>query len=420
MGKQAASLLFDCTGPELHSAHEPFAQIASKIIDLVEAALDSDFATVRNLGSALVHSAGGSQDPEVAFRLKRILRGHTAGSTGTKPLPLSLKQKTSLVDELPWPATPLFLDTLQSRTLGRFVAEIKAADKLAQHGLAPRSCLLLEGPPGTGKTLAAGHIANRLGLPFYVVRLDAVVSSLLGDTARNVRSIFDHIAQRPGVLLLDEFDALAKRRDDSKDVGELKRVVNALLQCLDLCDPRLVVVAATNHANLLDPAVWRRFPYRVKFELPSEELRQTLWVHYLDAPISEGAAKAVAKLSADLSCSDISEVALAARRSAIIEDSPLSLPGVILSLVQMKAGIHVLPDAVPLEDDERKQLWDDLKEHFGLAPSEIACLWSTTRQNVEKQIRQWRCTREGANGRKSGSPTEGVPAQGKSGRQGKV
>ncbi|WP_244492385.1 ATP-binding protein, partial [Aureimonas sp. AU12] len=120
----------------------------------------------------------------------------------------------------------MFLNEGGCRVFSDFVADAQRIDELSAQGLASRLGLLLSGPPGTGKTLLAGHVAAQLSRPLYVVRLDSVISSLLGDTAKNIRSVFDFVPARNAVLFLDEMDAVAKLRDDRHELGELKRVVN--------------------------------------------------------------------------------------------------------------------------------------------------------------------------------------------------
>lgn len=139
---------------------------------------------------------------------------------------------------------------------------------LATHGLTPRRTLLFTGPPGTGKSASAEALADEMGRDFAVVNLATVVSSLLGDTARNLAAIFDAAAREPLVLLFDEFDAIGKERAEQSDHGELKRVVTAFLQLLERFSGPSVLVAATNHPDLLDLAVWRRFDIALEFALP--------------------------------------------------------------------------------------------------------------------------------------------------------
>lgn len=150
-------------------------------------------------------------------------------------------------------------------------------ERLACYGLRPADRLLFYGPPGCGKTLTAEVIASELGLPLAIVRVDAVVSSYLGETAANLRKVFDFAAATASVVLFDEFDALAKERADEAEHGELRRVINAVLQIMDAYAGRSVLIAATNHESILDFAVWRRFEEVLVFEPPNlEQLHRLL------------------------------------------------------------------------------------------------------------------------------------------------
>ena len=161
--------------------------------------------------------------------------------------------------------------------LSELLQEHHRAEALQSYGLYPADRLLFCGPPGCGKTLTAEVLANELGLPLAIVRIDSVVSSFLGETAANLRQVFDFIATIPMVVLFDEFDALAKERADTAEHGELKRVVNAFLQMLDAYEGKSILVAATNHERILDAAIWRRFDEVLVFESPNlEQLRRLL------------------------------------------------------------------------------------------------------------------------------------------------
>ena len=150
------------------------------------------------------------------------------------------------------------------------IREHQRADVLRSHGLQPAQKLLFVGPPGCGKTLAAEVVAGALSLPLVLVRLDSVVSSFLGETASNLRRVFDFASKTPVVALFDEVDALTKDRGDSADHGELKRAVNAVLQMMDSYRGPSVLIATTNYESLLDRAVWRRFDEVLRFDKPDE------------------------------------------------------------------------------------------------------------------------------------------------------
>ena len=147
---------------------------------------------------------------------------------------------------------------------------------LEASGLTPTRRLLFCGPSGCGKTASAEAVAAELGMPMLYVRFDSVVSSLLGETAANLRKVFDYASRGQWILFFDEFDAIGRSRDDATEHGEIKRVVNSFLQLLDSFDGRSLVIAATNFAQALDPAVWRRFDDVLRFDLPDAVAMETL------------------------------------------------------------------------------------------------------------------------------------------------
>lgn len=191
-----------------------------------------------------------------------------------RPLPKA-KNDADLVD-LVNPRRTLEGQTLRPEVrarLGEVLDERRRASVLHAHGLSPVRSLLFVGPPGTGKSSTAESLASELGVPLARVNLPAVVSSLLGETSRNLAAIFDSSRSEPWVLLFDEFDALGRERSDATEHGELKRVVTTFLQLLDHYAGPAVVIAATNHPSMLDDAVWRRFDEVIGFKLPT--LRET-------------------------------------------------------------------------------------------------------------------------------------------------
>lgn len=242
---------------------------------------------------------------------------------------------------------------------------------------------MLSGPPGTGKSLLAGHVAARLGRPFYVIRLDSVISSLLGDTAKNIRAVFDFVPAKSAVLFLDEMDAVAKLRDDRHELGELKRVVNTVIQGLDSLDSHAVLIAATNHSHLLDPAIWRRFPYKIELGAPEPEVRADLWKHFLFEDTDDANVSAVlAVISEGLSGADIETISLTARRHALMQNRKLDLGPVALAVTNAREGRQSMPQKDPLDSDQKRQLAISLKERGGITGADIARLLDVTRQAV--------------------------------------
>jgi SpoVK/Ycf46/Vps4 family AAA+-type ATPase len=185
---------------------------------------------------------------------------------------LQIKEPTRRLEDV-------VLSDENSSLLEEILQELHRSEVLKSYGLYPVDRLLFCGPPGCGKTLTAEVVASELGLTLSIVRIDSVVSSYLGETASNLRQVFDFISTVPMVVLFDEFDALGKERDDTAEHGELKRVVNAFLQMLDSYEGKSLLIAATNHDQILDSAVWRRFDEVLVFDMPNiEQLRRLLSV----------------------------------------------------------------------------------------------------------------------------------------------
>lgn len=161
-------------------------------------------------------------------------------------------------------------------TIQEIVEEQNKAQELMKIGITPTNRILFCGPPGCGKTMTANALAKELGLPIAYVHLDGLVSSYLGQTGTNIRKIFEFVKGKRIMLFLDEFDAIAKKRDDSHELGELKRVVTTLLQNMDEMPANVFLVAATNHHHLLDPAIWRRFNISILLDEPNEMQRQKI------------------------------------------------------------------------------------------------------------------------------------------------
>jgi SpoVK/Ycf46/Vps4 family AAA+-type ATPase len=208
------------------------------------------------------------------------------------------------------------------KALKQIVEEQKSVEKLIERGVTPTNRLMFCGPPGCGKTLSANALAGELKIPIAYVKLDGLVSSYLGQTGANIRRIFEFVKDKRIMLFLDEFDAIAKKRDDSNELGELKRVVTTLLQNLDAMPSNVFLVAATNHHHLLDPAIWRRFNSSILLELPNLEQRNQMIDKFCSDIFSEYEVdkKTISVLSEGMSGADLKEFLLALAKYAVLKN----------------------------------------------------------------------------------------------------
>jgi SpoVK/Ycf46/Vps4 family AAA+-type ATPase len=223
-------------------------------------------------------------------------------------------------------------------TLLRVIAENRSRERLERFGVSPRRRLLFHGAPGCGKTLAAAVLAGEMGLPLMTVRFDALFSRFLGATAVQLRAIFAEMPRRPGVYLFDEFDAVAKARGDSQDVGEMNRVVTAFLQLVDADVSGSILVAATNHVELLDRAVFRRFDVIVPFDKPTrEQLVELLKLRLSTVGLSNEAAERLTGNAEGWSFADVVRACDDAVRTMALDDrEQISERDVVLALEELK------------------------------------------------------------------------------------
>jgi SpoVK/Ycf46/Vps4 family AAA+-type ATPase len=200
------------------------------------------------------------------------------------------------------------------------IEENRRGEILRGRGLRPINKLLFCGPPGCGKTATAEALARELYLPLAVVRFESVVSSYLGETSANLAKVFDFARSRPVVMLFDEFDAIGRSRTDESEHGELKRVVNALLQLIDRFHGETVMIAATNHQDTLDSAIWRRFDEVLTFPMPTATQVEGVLQRCLRqfGTARELNLKKYARLLTGMSHGDIEHIALDALKQAIL------------------------------------------------------------------------------------------------------
>lgn len=313
----------------------------NELVRIVNGALRLDIDKVRNYTAFLADNLERDGDTVVANRLRKTLSetDHQLRPTEvafSRSLPVDAESRFPLVEhvslkELREP--PVFLAQDQWDVVNEFLSIAKSYAQIDAQDVAGSLSFLMYGPPGTGKTRLARFVAQELGLELYVARLDGLISSFLGSTSKNIRAVFEFAARTPCVLFLDEFDAIAKLRSDSQELGELKRVVNSFIQNLDSLGRQSIILAATNHEGLLDSAVWRRFCYRLELHLPNALLRKQMWTAFAGMlPFKDREMEVLNDLSEGFSGSDVQEVSLRLRRRLITErQSP-----------QLKDAFHIL------------------------------------------------------------------------------
>lgn len=297
---------------------------------IVEGALKHDQVKVLNYTKQLIIKLEEDGETRAAAKFKKMIEMQNEmtlsamGSTRELSVPVDPESRTILADVI-YPdsnKTSVILSRSNAEKLDSFILSYKNADKLNSLGIGVSNTLLLYGPPGCGKTKCAYLIAKKLGLPLVIARLDSLISSYLGTTAKNIRTLFEFAQKMPCVLFLDEFDAIAKARDDSNELGELKRVVNSLLQNVDAMSSDSLLLAATNHEQLLDSAVWRRFDYKLEIELPDYNAiieMINLFTHG-SLEFSEKEKRELATAFNGLSGANIEEIIKKAFRNAIIRE----------------------------------------------------------------------------------------------------
>lgn len=299
----------------------------SEILKILDGALRSNASMSSNYAGLLADKLEQDGEREIAGRIReRLARAPAAvahaqdasGLIGGLPVDNESRLDTLDVSTPSRGSIRLCLPSGTAKRIDEFLQSVRHYDRLRAADAAMPLRMLLYGAPGTGKTQSARWIASELGLPLLTARCDTLVSSLLGQTSKNLRRIFDYVEQRPCVLFLDEFDALASARGNERDIGELQRVVIALLQNIDALSDNTVLLAASNHEKMLDPAVWRRFPFQLPLPLPDEALRLEIWKSMLGSFAPEALDWSALSLKSEgTSGATIEQVSLDAKRHAV-------------------------------------------------------------------------------------------------------
>ena len=248
----------------------------TEILRIIEGGLTNDRRKIVSYANRLADRLTEEGETALAECIREKISASPQSSAvadAMRTIPLDADSRLQIVEIIPSTEKrqDIVLSDLVGSQVDEFINLVKHQSELELAGVEIKKSLLLYGKPGCGKTSIAHYISEKTGLPLIVARLDGIVSSLLGSTAKNLRKIFEYATSMPCILFLDEFDAIAKARNDAHELGELKRVINSLLQNIDSMPSSSVLIAATNHPEMLDPAVWRRFVQIIEVGLPAGE-----------------------------------------------------------------------------------------------------------------------------------------------------
>lgn len=312
---------------------------ADLLTSLVEYGIKGDSLRMRKVIEAIITEERGKQHNVLAEKLEKILIHDNASNTSENTRPLLKQSMGSLVHEIVPKLTfqDLILPENVTQICSELVEEYQRMDLLRSHNLEPRNRILLLGPPGNGKTSLAEAIAEALIVPLFQVRYESIIGTYLGETAVRLRNLIEQASTRKCVLFFDEFETLGKERGDVHETGEIKRVVSSLLLQIDSLPSHAVVIGATNHPELLDRAVWRRFQIRMTLPQPSHK-RLVEWFTKFNKRIGIKLGYSPDTLAKKLSGSNFAEVeefGLSVFRQYILQGSQSNIKSIVSKTLKL-------------------------------------------------------------------------------------
>lgn len=373
-------------------------EYSGEVLKIVEGALRSDKMKVSSYTRLLIDKLKDNNEIRLANSFIKILGNDSVAmmqmtANDVMKIPIDQESRFPMADILqPFQVADIkaVLNESAHEQVDKFLVYYSNTTKLVNSGINVPNTILLYGPPGCGKNKLAEYICARIKLPLVTVRLDGMISSYLGSTSKNIRAIFEYAQKVPCILFLDEFDAIAKVRDDNNELGELKRVVNSLLQNIDNLKNGSVIVAATNHDHLLDPAVWRRFGFKIPIDKPDDMSRKELIDLFLvDNSFSNKEKTIISSALAGFSGADIEEICNKATIDAILQNQSYSMATIFNYIFEFNnIGRRADGDNVTkktINRDRAKYLRDLNNKLFSY--SQIASIFGTSKSYVSDLLK---------------------------------
>lgn len=367
---------------KIRSDYQFSGGLEKALLDMIQVGIAGHASGVRQLANRLIRSIPPEVEDSDVF--KAAIHAALANAYDAKSLRFSRGELPQdgetqpLVDVEPTPVgNSLVLDDVVFHELREIVEERRRGDDLARAGVTPTRSLLLSGAPGVGKTLAARWLAEQMGVPLVSLDLASVVSSYLGSSGRNIKSVLKYAQSGPCVLLLDEFDAVAKRRDDDTDIGELKRIVNVLLVELDRWSETSLLVAATNHLHLLDPAIERRFDRHLELMLPGPTERLKMLERLSGSEVDRKVLELCAEALVEVSGSELVRLWQKSHRRAVL--TATSIEDELTSQIICRRIDSVVA---------RDRLWLAASNRLGLSARQIALKANVSHPTVSAALKR--------------------------------